>query len=79
MLTPVPALATGFPLHPDDPDDPYAFRVDLTGEGLITVKVVFSQNEPGRTTAVHLDLMPLTALKRGGPRPGRVRAPRRAG
>jgi len=79
MLTPVPALATGFPLHPDDPDDPYAFRVDLTGEGLITVKVVFSQDERGRTTAVHLDLMPLTALKRGGPRPGRVRAPRRAG
>jgi CubicO group peptidase (beta-lactamase class C family) len=79
MLTPVPALAAGFPMHPDDPDDPYAFRVDLSGDGLVTVKVVFSQDQRGRTTAVHLDLMPLTALKRGARRPGRARAPRRAG
>ena len=32
-LTPVPALYRGLPLHPDDEDDPYVFRLDLSGLG----------------------------------------------
>jgi hypothetical protein len=42
------------------------------GTGLITPTVVFSQDALGRTTALHLDLMPITAVKRsfpGGSRP----------
>jgi hypothetical protein len=27
-LTPMPALYRGFPLHPDDEQDPYVFRLD---------------------------------------------------
>ena len=30
LLTPVPALYRGLPLHPDDPTDPYVFRLDLS-------------------------------------------------
>ena len=64
LLSPAGALAGSLELHPDDPADPYAFRVDLLGSGEVTVKVVFSQDDVGRTTALHLDLMPLTAVKR---------------
>ncbi len=63
-LTPVPLLYKGFPLLPDDPDDPYAFRIDLAEFGLGSIRVVFSR-EPGvGTTGVHLDVMPLSAYKR---------------
>ncbi|MGE5292732.1 MAG: serine hydrolase domain-containing protein [Micromonosporaceae bacterium] len=59
-LTPVPAMYRGFVLHPDDGNDPYVFRIDLSESGLSTVRVVFSQ-EPGvGTTALHLDLMPVS-------------------
>jgi len=50
----------GLVLHPDDSTDPYAFRIDLTGTGVSTARVVFS-HEPGtRTNAVHLDVMPVS-------------------
>lgn len=63
-LTPVPLLYKGFPLLPDDPDDPYAFRIDLAEFDLGSIRVVFSR-EPGvGTTGVHLDVMPLSAYKR---------------
>jgi hypothetical protein len=63
-LTPVPLLYKGFPLRPDDPDDPYAFRIDLAEFGLGSIRVVFSR-EPGvGTTGVHLDVMPLSAYTR---------------
>ncbi|MDF2712210.1 MAG: beta-lactamase [Nonomuraea muscovyensis] len=58
VLSPVPALYTGFPLHPDDEQDPYTFRIDLSAFGLGTARVVFSR-EPGPRT-IHLDLAPLT-------------------
>jgi len=61
FLSPIPALLKGFPLHPDDPEDPYAFRIELPGSDL-TPQVVFGQ-ERGRTTALHLDVMPLSARK----------------
>jgi CubicO group peptidase (beta-lactamase class C family) len=66
-LSPIPALLEGFRLHPDDEDDPYAFRIDLTGFGLGTARVVFSRDLPSRTTALHLDLMPLSLHKRHRP------------
>lgn len=59
-LSPVPALARGFALHPDDDTDPYVFRIDLSGFGIGTSRVVFSR-EPGvGTTAFHLDFVPLS-------------------
>ena len=61
FLSLVPALLKGFPLHPDDPRDPYAFRIELPASDL-TLRVVFSQ-QAGRTTALHLDVMPISARK----------------
>jgi hypothetical protein len=36
VLTPVPALYRGIPLHPDDDKDPYVFRIDLSPFGMST-------------------------------------------
>ncbi|HEU0213109.1 MAG TPA: serine hydrolase domain-containing protein [Jiangellaceae bacterium] len=63
-MTPVPALYRGLPLHPADDKDPYMFRIDLSEFGLGALRVVFSREPEGGTTAVHLDVMPLSALKR---------------
>jgi CubicO group peptidase (beta-lactamase class C family) len=57
-LSPIPALNRGLALHPDDERDPYVFRIDLSGLGLGTARVVFGR-EPGvGTTAVHLEFAP---------------------
>ena len=58
-LTPVPQLYQGFELHPDDPADPTAFRIDLSASGLGSMRVVFSRGPD----AVHLDVMPVTAYR----------------
>jgi Beta-lactamase len=34
ILSPIPAFYKGFPLHPDDETDPYAFRIDFSKFGL---------------------------------------------
>lgn len=62
-LSPVPAMYRGFVLHPDDGNDPYAFRIDLSGTGTSTARVVFSREPAAGTTALHLDLMPLSFQK----------------
>lgn len=41
-LNPVPALRRGMVLHPDDPDDPQVFRVDLSELGMGALPVVFT-------------------------------------
>jgi CubicO group peptidase (beta-lactamase class C family) len=62
-LSPIPALYRGFPLHPDDAQDPYVFRIELPWFGIGTGRVIFSR-EPGvGTTAVHLDFAPLSFQK----------------
>ena len=65
ILSPIlPALYRGFPLHPDDDNDPYIFRIDLPIFGLGTGRVIFSQ-EPGvGTTAVHFEFGPISFQKR---------------
>jgi CubicO group peptidase (beta-lactamase class C family) len=55
-LSPIPAANRGLPLHPDDDNDPYVFRVDLSRFGLGSSRVVFSRAPEVGTTAVHLDL-----------------------
>ena len=72
-LSPVPALRRGLPLHPDDPDDPYVFRVDLAQYGIGTARVVFSRDPAGAPTGIHLDGLPLSADKRVVP--GRTGSP----
>jgi hypothetical protein len=73
--TPVPVLYRGLPLHPDDADDAYVFRLDLSGFGLGSVRVVFGRDVAGGTAAIHADLggQPLTLIRR--PTVGRSRAP----
>lgn len=48
-LHPIPAIRRGMRLHPDDPDDPWVFRVEMP-EYDINLRAVFSQSaEKGRT------------------------------
>jgi CubicO group peptidase (beta-lactamase class C family) len=74
VLSPVPALYRGLPLHPDDDKDPYVFRLDLSRFGMATVRVVFSREAGAGTMAAHTDLQSLSFRKR----PARV-AGRRCG
>jgi CubicO group peptidase (beta-lactamase class C family) len=56
VLTPVPALYRGFALQPDDEQDPYLFRLDLSKVGMSTVRVAFAREPGAGTTALHTDL-----------------------
>jgi len=57
-LSPIPAVNRGLVLHPDDDQDPYVFRIDLSDVGLGTPRVVFSREPEVGTTAVHLESAP---------------------
>jgi CubicO group peptidase (beta-lactamase class C family) len=65
VLTPVPALYRGFPLHPDDETDPYVFRLDLSRFGMPAVRLVFGHEAGTGTKVVHTDLgsQPLSFYK----------------
>jgi CubicO group peptidase (beta-lactamase class C family) len=71
VLSPVPTLYRGFPLHPDDDKDPYIFRLDLSRFGMATVRVVFGHQAGTDTMAAHTDLQSLSFRKR----PARVAGP----
>ena len=60
----IPVLYRGLRLHPDDPDDPYVFRVDLSAYGMDTGRLVFSRDATGATTGLHFDGLFLSADKR---------------
>ncbi len=62
-LNPVPAVYKGFPLHPDDDNDPYVFRMDLSEFGLGTARVVFSREPGGGISEVHIDFF-LSSLEK---------------
>jgi hypothetical protein len=72
LRLPVPAAWRGVPLHPDDPADPYVFRLDLAGMGMGLARIAFDPNAPGGRT-MHTDLACLSLSERpaGG---GRRRA-----
>ncbi|GCE75762.1 serine hydrolase domain-containing protein [Cellulomonas biazotea] len=59
----VPQPVRGFPLLPDDPDDPDVFRLDLSRYGTGSLRVVFTRDASGRAVALHLDGMPITAQR----------------
>lgn len=63
FLTAVPSLFRGFPLIPDSLTEPRAFRMELSDEGP-TMRVVFDRAIDGRTDRLHMDLMPVSLLKR---------------
>lgn len=65
ILSPIPVFYKGFPLQPDDETDPYAFRIDLSEFGFGTFPAVFSPEPERGTMAVHFELMPLSAHRRG--------------
>ncbi|MGO9906225.1 MAG: hypothetical protein ACLP4R_16050 [Solirubrobacteraceae bacterium] len=52
-LQPIPAIRRGMRLHPDDPNDPWAFRVEMPEYG-INLRVVFSQSPEGARTVTRL-------------------------
>jgi hypothetical protein len=62
-LSPIPALARGFLLHPDDAQDPDVFRVELPWFGIGTGRVVFSRDPGGSVAAFHLEFAPLSFEK----------------
>jgi CubicO group peptidase (beta-lactamase class C family) len=66
LLTPLPALYRGLPLHPDDETDPYLFRLDTSKFGMPTVRIAFCHEVGSGITAVHTDLgsQPLSLFKR---------------
>ncbi|WP_082392934.1 serine hydrolase domain-containing protein [Nocardia arizonensis] len=64
VLSPLPALYRGIPLHPDDPDDPWVFRVDLAEHGLGSLRVVFAPSPLSGSTAMYLEAAPITAHRR---------------
>ena len=63
ILTPVPALARGLELRPDDAGDPYAFQLDLGRFGMGGIRVVFSQDPDGRARGLHLEMQPVSAWR----------------
>jgi MYXO-CTERM domain-containing protein len=68
FLSPLPPLYRGFPLHPDDENDPYAFRIEFGGLGAATMpmQVVFSRRPDTGTVTVHVDLQSVSAEKQPG-------------
>ncbi len=65
FLSPILPLYRGFLLHPDDENDPYAFRIEFSGLGMATIpmQVVFSRDPDTGAVCVHLDLQSVSAEK----------------
>ncbi|MGW5237945.1 serine hydrolase domain-containing protein [Monashia sp. NPDC004114] len=61
-VSPVPMLYRGFRLIPDDPKDPYAFRLDLSALGIGDAGRVFFAPGDGRTN-MYFDLNPITVTR----------------
>lgn len=55
-MSPVPAMGRGMRLHPDDPDDPQVFRIDLSDVGMGTMPVVFARRA-GDSRCFFMDLI----------------------
>lgn len=64
FLTPIPALARGFPLLPGPGDDPYVYRIEPLGPELEPMRVVFAQGPTGETNRILFDVMPIELEKR---------------
>jgi hypothetical protein len=69
LRSPIPNLRKGFVLHPDDPEDPYVFRVELPWFGIGTARVVFSRRPSGIVTALHVDVGSMSFHREHGREP----------
>jgi len=67
---PISRLYRGLPLQPDDANDPYVFRVDLSDFGQGTLRIVFGRDVVGDAAAIHTDLggQPVSLIRRPGKR-----------
>ncbi|MEU0506149.1 serine hydrolase domain-containing protein [Nocardia sp. NPDC005998] len=65
LLTPIPSLLRGLPLYPDDPTDPWVYRVDLTRYGIGTGRLVFTRDSASGAMRMCFDLVPMSLLRRG--------------
>lgn len=65
VLTPIPGLLQGLRLYPDNPDDPWIFRIDLSRWGLGTGRILFSRESRTGAMEMHFDLHPMTLRKSG--------------
>ena len=76
LLTPIPVLYRGFPLHPHDASDPYVFRLDPSGFGMRPIRLIFDREPTSGRRVIHTDLggWPITLYE--VPMPGRGRQPR---
>jgi hypothetical protein len=63
-LSPIPAVYRGFPLYPDDDDDPYVFRIYLSEFGIGRAVSSSAKNLVKGTTALHIDFFPPSLQKR---------------
>jgi CubicO group peptidase (beta-lactamase class C family) len=63
-LNPIPAIRRGMRLYPDDPDDPYVFRVDLSALGMGTLPLVFTGGSEDHGRAPRLLLNGMSLQKR---------------
>jgi CubicO group peptidase (beta-lactamase class C family) len=63
VLSPIPMAYRGFVLHPDDEADPDVFRIDLSGMGIGTARVIFGRDADGVVKQANLDLMPMALHK----------------
>jgi CubicO group peptidase (beta-lactamase class C family) len=64
FLTPIPQMYGGFPLHPDDEDDPDAFRMDFSEFGMGTQRVMFNRDPGAGATSLNLEMMPVSLRRR---------------
>jgi CubicO group peptidase (beta-lactamase class C family) len=65
-LSPVPALLRGFELHPGDPGDPDVFQIVFPMFVAGPSRAVFSRDQSGNVTALHLEPGPMTFLRKSG-------------
>ena len=63
-LSAIPALYSGFVLHPDDDDDPYVFRIAVPWFGIGTGRVIFSREPGAGVSGIHTEFGPLSFHKR---------------
>lgn len=67
FLSPIPAVAKGFPLIPISPDDPDRFAIDLGDPDLEPMHIVFGRDVAGTIVRIHFEAMPLTMEKQPAP------------
>ncbi len=79
LLNPLPGLYRGFDLHPDDENDPYVFRVDAARFDMGALRIIFGRQQEDGRMRMHLDVMPISLVKRPRGKNPRLRISRGVG